>query len=251
MLSPARNPNPDLKWEEKHEVNVGLDFSMWDSRLSGSFDAYRRDTKDMLYNYSVPVPPNLFGSILANVGNMRNEGLEGELTYEVFQGSDLRWTTSLNGSTNRNKLVSLSNEKYRTVRGYTLGGTGEPIQQSTHRVDVGKKIGNSTASSRGHRCQRRVDRPRLDRLRPIASATAPFARARQRIPKYYRLNNSPFPQLHFSANMRGAFVSNPNYQRMYYENPRILIQLLKVRVRPVLWHAEADGPRNVNTIWRT
>jgi TonB-linked SusC/RagA family outer membrane protein len=253
-LSPARNPNPNLKWEEKHEVNVGLDFSMFESRLSGVFDVYRRDTKDMLYNYSVPVPPNLFGSILANVGNMRNEGMEAELTYDVLNGSTLRWTTSVNGSTNRNKLVSLSNDLYKTASGYTLGGTGEPIQQSTHRVDVGKKIGNFY----GFKSVDIDDNGEwivLDSLGvriPIDDATDTDRRVLGNgIPKYYAgWNNSVrFRNFDFSANMRGAFgFQILNYQRMYYENPKILqYNMLKSAFDPVYGKRKADGsPRTVN-----
>ena len=253
-LRPARNPNPNLKWEEKHEVNVGVDFSLWESRLTGSLDAYRRDTKDMLYNYSVPVPPNLFGSILANVGNMRNEGLEGELTYDVFSGPRLRWTTSVNGSTNRNKLVSLSNEIYQTSSGYTIGGTGEPIQQSTHRVDVGKKIGNFygfesvdiddngvwvVLDSAGERIS--IEDANDNDRRVLGNG----------IPKYYAgWNNSVrFGNFDFSANMRGAFgYQILNYQRLYYENPTILqYNMLKSAFDPVYGKRKADGtPRTVN-----
>ncbi|MCJ7627668.1 MAG: SusC/RagA family TonB-linked outer membrane protein, partial [Longimicrobiales bacterium] len=75
-LVPGQNPNPDLKWERKEEINLGMDFSVLDYRLAGSLDVYRRDTKDMLYNYDVPVPPFLYGNMLANVGHMRNEGIE-------------------------------------------------------------------------------------------------------------------------------------------------------------------------------
>ena len=253
-LSPARNPNPNLKWEEKHEVNVGLDFSMFDSRLSGVIDVYRRDTKDMLYNYSVPVPPNLFNSILANVGNMRNEGMEAELTYDVLSGQSLRWTTSLNGSTNRNKLVSLSNDLYKTASGYTLGGTGEPIQQSTHRVDVGKKIGNFYGfksvdiDAAGEWIVLDSTGIRI----PIDSATDTDRRVLGNgIPKYYAgwNNTVRFHNFDFSANMRGAFgFQILNYQRMYYENPKILqYNMLKSAFDPVYGKRKADGtPRTVN-----
>ena len=61
-------------------------------------DVYRRETHDMLYDYSVPVPPYLFGSIRANVGSMRNSGVELQLSYDVLRGKSLRWTTSANWS---------------------------------------------------------------------------------------------------------------------------------------------------------
>jgi TonB-linked SusC/RagA family outer membrane protein len=246
-LSPARNANPNLKWEEKHEVNLGVDFSMLNSRLNGALDLYRRDTKDMLYEYAVPVPPNLFNRQLANVGNMRNEGIEAELSYDVFDQGRVRWTTSLNGSTNRNKLVSLSDETYQTSEGFTLGGTGEPIQQSTHRVDVGKKLGNFygfksvdidddgewiVLDSSGARIS--IDDAGSEDRHILGNG----------IPKYYAgwNNSAQIGNFDFSANMRGAFgFQILNFQRMYYENPTILhYNMLKSAFEPVY------GKRTVN-----
>ncbi|MCB0854435.1 MAG: TonB-dependent receptor, partial [Bacteroidetes bacterium] len=55
---PASNANPDLKWETKAEINIGLDFSLLDNKLSGTIDVYNRDTRDLLLYFPVPVPPN-------------------------------------------------------------------------------------------------------------------------------------------------------------------------------------------------
>ena len=60
-LTPQSNPNPEFTWEKKKEFNVGLDFSILKDRISGSVDAYYRKTVDLLYNYPVPVPPNVYG----------------------------------------------------------------------------------------------------------------------------------------------------------------------------------------------
>jgi hypothetical protein len=57
QLQPVRNANPDLRWEKKHEYNFGIDFDMFGGRLGGAIDFYMRDTKDGLWDYSVPVPP--------------------------------------------------------------------------------------------------------------------------------------------------------------------------------------------------
>jgi TonB-dependent starch-binding outer membrane protein SusC len=141
-LGPARNPNPDLRWEQKGEINVGLDFALFNSRLFGTVDVYQRNTRDMLFNYSVPSPPFPTGNILANVARMRNSGFETMLSYDVFSRPGLRWTTSLNGSLNSNRLVSLSDDVYQTDDCFNAGHTGEPIQISTHRVCVGERIGN-------------------------------------------------------------------------------------------------------------
>lgn len=246
-LAPARNPNPDLRWERKEEINVGLDFSLFSHRLAGSFDVYRRDTKDMLYNYSVPTPPYLFGSILANVGHMRNEGIEASLTYDVARTADLRWTASLNGSTNRNKLVSLSNKDFTTADFFYAGHTGEPIQQSTHRVDIGGPIGimygwkSVGIDNNGEWIVLNKDGLEI----PISKAVADDRRTLGNgIPKYYlALNNTVrWKGFDLAVNMRGAFgFQILNFQRMYYENPSILqYNMLKSAFHKVYGKRELD-----------
>ena len=226
-LSPSRNPNPDLKWERKGEIDIGTDFAMFDSRLSGSVDFYRRDTKDMLYNYDVPVPPYLFGSILANVGEMRNEGVEASLSYDVIRRPDLHWTTSANWSTNRNKLVKLSNAVYRTDDSFFPGYTGEPVQTSTHRVDVGGPIGNFYGFESVD-----IDDNGVWIVLDSVGNRISIADAKEKdkhvigngLPKHYvAWNNSVrFKSFDLNVNMRGAFgFQILNFQRMFYENPSV------------------------------
>ncbi len=95
----------------------------------------------MLWDYDVPVPPNLFTSTLANVGKMRNTGVEVMLRGIPVQTRDFSWETSATFSHNANKLLSLSNGLYETANEHDRGGLGEPISQETHRLEVGKPIG--------------------------------------------------------------------------------------------------------------
>ena len=140
-ISPAAVANPDLKWEEKHEYNIGLDFSMFKSRFSGSLDFYLRDTHDLLYSYSVPMPPNLASTIYANVGSISNRGVELTLSGDVVQTRDFNLTISGNVSYNENKILSLSNEHYQ--RDYMeVGSTGAPVQKTTHLVKEGGAVGD-------------------------------------------------------------------------------------------------------------
>lgn len=81
IIAPAQNSNEYLRWEEKHETNVGLDFSMLNSRITGSIDVYNRDINGLLYDYAVPSPPNLYTTTRANVGKMRNRGVEVLLSF--------------------------------------------------------------------------------------------------------------------------------------------------------------------------
>ncbi len=223
-LVPGQNPNPDLRWERKEEINLGLDFSLFDYRLAGNIDVYRRTTKDMLYNYDVPVPPYLYGSILANVGEMQNEGIEAALTYDVVRTADFRWQTSANWSTNNNTLVSLSNEVYETDECWTTGHTGEPIQTSTHRVCIGDAIGNfygyESVDINGDGEWIVLDS--LGNNVPYSDVVADDRRILGNgVPDHYvAWNNSvQYGNFDLNVNMRGAFGHQIlNFGRLYYEN---------------------------------
>ena len=90
-IAPHMNANPDLKWEEKHEFSAGLDFALFDYRLSGSVDFYNRTTDGLLYEYNVPVPPNLASTTLANVGKVSNTGVEVMLSGGIVRAKDVRF----------------------------------------------------------------------------------------------------------------------------------------------------------------
>lgn len=224
-LVPGQNPNPDLKWERKTETNVGLDFSVMDYRLAGTLDVYRRDTRDMLFNYDVPVPPFLYGSMLANVGHMRNSGIEATLTYDVVRSADFRWRASGNFSTNNNELVSLSNEVYETDECFSAGHTGEPIQISTHRVCVGGPIGNMY----GFHSVDITPEGEWIITDSLGANPHPYGEGNNDdrmvigngVPDYYvSFNNSlGWRNFDLNVNMRGAFGHQIlNFGRLYYEN---------------------------------
>lgn len=139
-IVPSNNPNDNLKWEEKHEGNVGLDFALFDSRLRGSVDAYYRYTKDLLYTYTVPTPPNIANSMLANVGSIMNKGIELSLEIDLIRSEDLNWSIGGNVSYNENKLLKLSNDLY-TLEYLKLGWL-DHVQDYSHRLEEGWAIGN-------------------------------------------------------------------------------------------------------------
>jgi TonB-dependent starch-binding outer membrane protein SusC len=247
-LAPARNPNPDLRWEEKHEFNTGLDFSAANSSLTGTVDVYRRETRNLLYNYTVPVPPYLFNNILANVGSMRNSGVEAELSYDVIRARDLRWTTSANWSKNDNRLLTLSNSTFKPSSDcFYPGYTGEPIQTSTHQVCVGQQIGNFFGwksvdiDTAGEWIVLNKDNQPI----PIRKATPDDRQILGNgIPKQYAAWNNSVRYRNFDldVNMRGAFKFQIlNFMRMYYENPKITqYNMLRSAFDPVY------GKRTVN-----
>ncbi|MDD4116105.1 MAG: TonB-dependent receptor [Massilibacteroides sp.] len=139
---PASNANPDLRWEKKEETNVGLDLGFFGERLTGSIDYYYRKTKDLLWGYDVPSPPYIYSSMDANGGSIENKGLEFALSVVPFEMKNFHWVTDLNFSMNKNKVLSLSNDKFISSGYSDEGGTGEPIQQTTHRLQEGEPMGN-------------------------------------------------------------------------------------------------------------
>ncbi len=143
-FEPASNPNPDLRWEEKHETNIGLDFTMLKGRLSGSVDVYNREVRGLLYQYPVPVPPNLFNRTWANGGNLRNRGFEILLSGTPVKTDKFTWTSTATISFNQNKLLSLSGSVFQTdLTWYNEGAVYYDGQNTpSHIVELGQPLGN-------------------------------------------------------------------------------------------------------------
>ncbi|TDO99297.1 SusC/RagA family TonB-linked outer membrane protein [Flavobacterium sp. 245] len=111
--SPQQNPNPDLKWESTKQLNIGFDFTLF-NRISGSFEWYSKNTDDLLYTYEVPQPPYLVGTMLANVGEMSNKGVELTLNADIIKGPKFNWNANLTLGHNIQKIEKLSNPTYKT-----------------------------------------------------------------------------------------------------------------------------------------
>jgi len=248
VLTPVRNDNPNLRWEKKFEYNLGLDFAVLDERLSGSIDVYQRDTKDALYNYSVPVPPYQYSSIMANVGHIRNRGVEVLINATPVLTSDFRWNTSLTLSANDNQLVSLQNDEFQMSTDYfDTGYTGEPIQTSTHRVKEGWAIGNFFGlksvglNSAGkwvvERYSYDADGKINGRYPDLAenASSADWQVLGNGVPSFYANFNNNFSYKNFdlAISMRGAFGFQVlNFQKLFYGNPTIQYNVLKCAFDP-------------------
>ncbi len=149
--SPVSNANTDLKWEKKSEIDIGVDFAFFNSKLLGSFDYYTRTTTDLLFEYEVPVPPNIYNRALVNLGEIKSSGLELSLTWNVVETSDINYSMTFTPSYNlANELVSLSGSFNGADLKYgirDLGGMGAPGQSDVPliRAEEGKPIGQLLA----------------------------------------------------------------------------------------------------------
>ena len=113
--------NLALGWERTNEYNVGLDFGFFQDRISGSVEYYDRITKDLIMNKTVPVTSG-YSSVKANVGTVRNNGVEVLLNTVNVKTSDFTWRTSLNFSYNKNRIVDLQYKEDLSSRGPALEG---------------------------------------------------------------------------------------------------------------------------------
>lgn len=136
---PVRNPNPNLQWESKSDINIGLDFNLLNYRLNGSIEYYQTDTKDVILQQEVPVPPNLSSTTFANIGQIRNRGLEISVGYKIIDKPNLKWETSLPTTFFlENTLV-----KYLGEGTTDISDMGSPGQNGTPlvRIEEGQPIG--------------------------------------------------------------------------------------------------------------
>lgn len=138
----SQNANPNLKWEETAMFNIGLDFFIFNERINGTIEWYDKRTTDMLYTYRVPTPPYLHQDMMANVGDMKNTGVELALNIEAVRTQNFNWTTSLTLAHNKNEITNLSNDVYTTSRimvgdAWVRGGSG----RTTHVIEEGYPVG--------------------------------------------------------------------------------------------------------------
>lgn len=100
--------NPDLTWEKKGSVNVGLDFELFNGYLNGTVEYFDQKTSDLLYSKNVPLSAgNPTGTYPVNVGDIRNNGVEIALDGNIIRNKNVQWTWNANFSHYKNTILSL------------------------------------------------------------------------------------------------------------------------------------------------
>ena len=132
----TRNINPDLKWEEKKEFGVGIDFSIFHNRISGKFDYYVRKVDDMLFEVPAPQPPMVFSTIMKNAGTLTNRGWEFEITGQIIKSKDLNYSSTLRLSHNTSKIDNLGD-----TNSYLYGGSFPQSMGYATKLVNGSKVG--------------------------------------------------------------------------------------------------------------
>ena len=130
--APAGISNSKLKWETTSQLDIGFDLGIINNQLGFTFDYYKKNTNNLLA--SVPLPPSVgFGSILQNIGEIQNEGIELSINANILT-KGFKWDVSAQMSANRNKVVKLSGNKdiissgiLSGLSGYNIARTGQPL----------------------------------------------------------------------------------------------------------------------------
>jgi hypothetical protein len=265
-IVPTQNANPNLKWEEKREANICLDFSILKGRIGGIIDLYKRQIHDLLYLFEVPSPPNLYNRTLANVGTLENKGIEVALNFVPVKTNDFLWNSNVNFSTNSNKLISLSNDLYKTSTDYLrVGAIFPPIQTFSHLLKVGGSVGDfygykvigvgddpSDVANYGQWVYEGND----GKSKNYSQFSHSFEDKKvigNGLPKYYLSwnNDVHFKNWDLSVTQRGAFgFQVANLQRMMFENPtQAQYNLLKNAYDPVFGKAVLKSPVEFNSYY--
>ena len=109
----TQGSNPDLQWEVTATKNIGLDYSILGSRISGSIDVYEKNTTNMVFPYSVAQSIDPSGFLWLNVGKIRNRGIEFSANINAVNKSNFKWSTGFNIASNQNQIMDLKGpEKY-------------------------------------------------------------------------------------------------------------------------------------------
>lgn len=130
-ISPVQLGNQNLKWETTKQFDAGFDFGFLNNRITGSVDYFVKNTYDLLLYLPIPLTSG-FATSLQNVGNTKNSGFEFLISSQNITGK-FKWSSSLNGSTIKNKVTSLGpideifQGSMRFIDQFTIIKPGEPI----------------------------------------------------------------------------------------------------------------------------
>jgi hypothetical protein len=124
-------PNPDLKWERTRSKNLGINFGFKNNRFTGSIDVYDNNTFDLMMKRNLPFTTG-YSSVLENIGETRNKGIEIEISSTNIKTPNFIWSTDINFSMNRNEIVSLYGGKEDDIGNSWF--IGEPINVNYYWV---------------------------------------------------------------------------------------------------------------------
>lgn len=159
-VAPTKLPNEDLKWETTEQWNLGLDLGFFNERIGFTMDIYRKTTRDLLLNATLPYTSG-YATAMKNIGKVRNQGIELTLNTVNIDKKDFKWSTNFNIAFNKNEVLELtegqtalrvnapfdqnynSQPNYIAKVGYPMGMMYGYIYEGTYKYDDFNKSGNT------------------------------------------------------------------------------------------------------------
>ncbi len=127
QLSPQGLSDEEVQWETTSQLNFGVDFGLWNNRLTGALDIYKKETSDLFFGRNISTSGTGFATTQTNVGTMTNTGVELQIAYDILRKSATNdWSVNVffNGAYNDNKVVSLDNDT-----GFVEGASRTRLQE--------------------------------------------------------------------------------------------------------------------------
>ena len=201
--------SPDLKWEETTTYNLGIDFGFLNNRITGTLEYYDKRTKDLLNSVSAPAGTNFTNIITANVGKMRNQGVEFNINAVAIQDNDFTWELGYNFTWNKSRITKLTAAYNPDYPGIAAGNapfaTGTTIQY--HQVGYAPStfyLYQQVYDEQGHPIQNEV----VDRNKDGEITQADqYMTGKSPMPKVFMGLNSQFKYKNwdFGFNLRANF----------------------------------------------
>ena len=145
VYGPESNPNKNLSWEKQISYNLGVDYTLFDSRLSGSLDFFIRDGKDIIAEYDAALPPLLHEKIWTNVGTTTSKGFELQFNWDAVRMKDFSYSLFTTLSYTKSKLKSFSageySKGYMDADGLPSPGNPGPAQRLADGIEIGSFYG--------------------------------------------------------------------------------------------------------------
>lgn len=138
----ATPPNPNIKWEESVQLDIGLEVRLWNDKLSAEIDYYKKNTTDLLMSQVIPGYIGATNNPISNLGEIQNTGIEVALNYRVSLG-DLRLRTTLNYTTFDNTVINVAGDS-GFLTGWSWPVRNTPITRMTEGFPVGHFVGYRT-----------------------------------------------------------------------------------------------------------
>ena len=133
--SPSQLPNPNLTWETTSQLDLGVDFGLFNNRITGTFEYYFKETKDILFRANAIAIQSGFATYTENFGELQTEGLELDIRAYIVQKKNFSWNLNGNVGTGKTKITKMSSDYIASGwdPGYISGGT--------QRLIVGEEVG--------------------------------------------------------------------------------------------------------------